>query len=290
MQEVFELCQIVWEETPLGENLITTLELPETLPVSFKKLLTKFQDLFEAPTSLPPHRVIDHQIHLIPRIKPINVRPYRYSNFQKTDMEKLVKEMLEQGVIRLSQSTFSSPVLLVIKKDGTYRFCVDYHALNAVTIRDNFLIPTADELFDELGGAVIFSKLNLRAGYHQIRVKGNDIYKTSFRTLEGLYEFLVMPFGLTNAPSTFQATMNSLLSPYLRKFVTVFFYDILVYSKTLEVHLDHLHQVLSCLKQQQFFLKLCKCVFCQETIEYLGHIITKGGVAVDQKKIESIVA
>ncbi|KAH9791984.1 hypothetical protein KPL71_003946 [Citrus sinensis] len=288
---VFALQQVpAFGEESASNPENSSFELPANLNKPFIDLLHSYRNLFLQPTTLPPHRTVDHKIHLLPNTTPINVRPYRYPNFQKNEIEKLIREMLEQGIIQPSQSPFSSPVLLVKKKDGTYRFCVDYRALNAVTVKDKFPIPTIDELFDELGGAAVFSKLDLRAGYHRIRVHHRDIYKTAFRTHEGHYEFLIMPFGLTNAPSTFQATMNQIFTYFLRKFVIVFFfYDILVYSATAEEHLRHLQQVLECLHFYQFFVKLFKCLFCQENIDYLGHIVSASGVRADPQKIDVMI-
>lgn len=197
--------------------------------------------------------------------------------------------MLRSGLIRPSRSPFSSPILLVKKKDGTWRCCVDYRALNTLTVKDHFPIPTIDELLDELGNAQWFSRLDLAQGFHQIRMKTKDIPKTAFRTHHGHYEYTVMPFGLCNAPSTFQATMNDLFRPFLRKFVLVFFDDILIFSQQFDQHIDHLKLVLEKLAQHQFYLKQSKCAFAVQQVSYLGHIVSVKGVEPEPSKIQAML-
>ena len=180
-------------------------------------------------------------------------------------------------------------MLFVKKKDGTLRLCIDYRQLNKLTINNKYLLPRIDDLFDQLKGASIFSKIDLRSGYHQLRITDVDVHKTTFRTRYGHYEFLVMPFGLTNAPSSFMDLMNRVFRPYVDQFFVVFIDNIIVYSKDRENHDTHLRVVLETLRKEQLYAKLSKCEFWLNEVSFLGHIVLKEGIQVDPKKIEVVV-
>jgi len=253
-------------------------------------LLSEFASVFAPVVGLPPSRACDHSIPLVAGARPVFIRPYRYPPALKSEIEKQVQEMLDKGLIQHSSSPFSSPLLLVKKKDGSWRPCVDYRYLNALTVRGQFPIPVFDELVDELAGASWFSTLDLNSGFHQIRMKAGEEHKTAFQTHFGHFEFKVMSFGLCGAPASFQGAMNSTLQPLLRKCVLVFFDDILVYSGSFADHLAHLRAVFQLLSRDQWQVKLSKCTFAQRQIAYLGHIISAEGVATDSRKVDAIVS
>jgi hypothetical protein len=205
------------------------------------------------------------------------------------ELKRQLQELLDKGFIHPSTSPWGCPALFVKKKDESLRLCVDYRPLNAVTIKNKYPLPRIDVLFDHLVGAKVFSKIDLRSGYHQIKIRASDIPKTTFSTRYGLYEYLVMSFGLTNAPAYFMYLINSVFMLELDKFVVVFIDDILVYSKNEAEHAEHLHIVLQRLRDHRLYAKLSKCDFWLKEIKFLGHTISQDGVSVDPEKVQELM-
>jgi hypothetical protein len=215
--------------------------------------------------------------------------PYRMSTPELHELRMQLKELLDLGLIHPSVSPWGAPIFFIQKKDGLWRLCIDYCQLNKATIKNQYLLPRIDDLFDHMKGATVFSRINLRSGYHQLRIKEDDVPKTAFKMRFEHYKFTVLPFGLTNAPGVFMSLMNEVFREYLDKFIQVFIDDILIYSQTMEEHDEHLRLVLQCLRENELYGKLSKCSFYQSKIHYLGHVISGEGIIMDSTKVEAIM-
>ncbi|KAI3774116.1 hypothetical protein L1987_48660 [Smallanthus sonchifolius] len=260
-------------------------DLHESTKVSSKRPYCHFGSHLPC---LPPRRQVKFQIDLAPEAAPIARAPYRLTTSKLQELSTQLQELLDKGFIRPSSSPWGAPILFVKKKDGTFCMCIDYRELNKVTIKNRYPLPRIDDLFDELQGSSFYSKIDLRSGYHQLRVREEDISITAFRTRYGHYEFIVMPFGITNAPAVFVDLMNRVFKPYLDQFVIVFIDDILIYSKNKEEHEEHLRLILELLKREQLYAKFSKCEFWIREVQFLGHVVNEKGIHVDPSKIEAI--
>ncbi|GJY43347.1 putative reverse transcriptase domain-containing protein [Tanacetum coccineum] len=259
------------------------------LTLSDIPIIRDFEDVFlDDLSGLPPQRQVEFCIDLIPEATPVAKSPYRLAPSEMQELSEQLQELQDKRFIRPSHSPWGAPVLFVKKKDGSFRMCIDYRELNKLTIKNRYPLPRIDDLFDQLQGARYFSKIDLRSGYHQLRVHDDDISKTAFRTRYGHFEFTVMPFGLTNAPAVFMDLMNRVCKPYLDKFVIVFIDDILIYSKTKEDHENHLRLMLDLLRKEKLYVKFSKCEFWLQEVHFLGHMVNHDGIHVDPSKIEAV--
>ena len=259
-------------------------------PVQVQELLNEFSDIFpkDLPAGLPPQRQLDHRIDLVPGAEPPHRAPYRLSPQGLDELKRQLRDLTDKGYIQPSVSPFGAPVLFVPKKDGGVRMCVDYRALNRVTVHNRYPLPRIEDLLDRLQGAKFFTKIDLRSGYHQIRVHPEDVAKTAFRTRYGHFEFLVMPFGLTNAPATFMHLMHSIFREYLDDFIVIFLDDILVYSRDLLSHVTHVRKTFEVLRHHSLYAKVSKCEFFLHSVHYLGHIVSENGLFPDPAKVKAV--
>jgi hypothetical protein len=282
--------ELVSPELSKGGCHQMTIDSKEADPLETIKVVSEFLDVFPKDLpGMPPERKVEFAIGLIPGTAPISKRAYKVSKPELVELKKQIDELSEKGYIRPSTSPWAAPVLFVEKKDGTRRMCIDYQALNEVRIKNKYPLPRIEDPFDQLRGANVFSKIDMRSGYHQLRIRPSDIPKTTFITKYGLYEFTIMSFGLTNASAFFMNLMNSVFMDYLDKFMVVFIDDILIYSQSEEEHVDHLKMVLQRLREHQLYAKLSKCEFWIDQVMFLGHIINKDGLVVDPKKVADIL-
>nr|GEY10422.1 putative reverse transcriptase domain-containing protein [Tanacetum cinerariifolium] len=253
-------------------------------------VVNEFLDVFlEDLSGVPPERQLEFRIDLIPGETPIAKTSYHLAPSEMKELMSQLQELLDKGFIRPSSSPWGAPILFVKKKYGSMRMCIDYRELNKVTVKNVYPLPRIDGLFDQLQGARWFLKIDLRSGYHQLKVREEDIHKTAFRTRYGHYEFVVIPFGLTNAPAIFMDLMNRVCRPMLDKSVIVFIDDIIVYSKSKNEHEAHLREVFETLRKERLYAKFAKCEFRQQEIQLLGHVVTSEGTKVDPAKIEAVM-
>jgi hypothetical protein len=250
----------------------------------------EFPDVFlEDLPGMPPDRDIEFVIERQPGMAPISRRPYKMTPKELAELKVQLNELLDKGYIRLSSSSWGCPALFVKKKDQSLSLCVDYRPLNAITVKNKYPLPRIDILFDQLASAKVFSRVDIHSGYHQIKIRLEDVPKTAFSTKYGLYQYLVMSFGLTNAPTHFMYLMNSIFMLELDKFVVVFIDDILIYSKSEEEHAQHLRVIVQRLRDHQLYAKFSKCAFWLKEVPFLGHVISAEGIAVDPSKVQEVL-
>ncbi|XP_058211484.1 uncharacterized protein LOC131323652 [Rhododendron vialii] len=279
-----------WHDKLSGWLASLKLEETDRMEPGLPHIVCEYEDVFpdELP-GLPPRRDLDFTIELQPGTAPISMAPYRKAPAELRELKTQLQDLVDKGFIRPSTSPWGAPALFVKKKEGTLRLYIDYRQLNRVTIKNRYPLPRIDDLFDQLRGSICFLKIDLRSGYHQLRVRDSDIPKTAFRTRYGHSEFVVMPFGLTNAPAVFMCLMNKIFTPYLDKFVVVFIDDILVYSPTEKEHEEHLRIVLQVLQNNQLYAKASKCEFWMKKVKFLGHVVSEKGISVDNSKVKAVM-
>ena len=280
-----------WHGQLTGWLASLTLEDEVRQDMSLLRVVCEYEDVFpdELP-GLPPLRDIDFRIELHPGTSPISMAPHRMALVELQELKVQIQKLLGKVFIRPSTSLWGAPVLFAKKKDKNLRLCIDYKQLNRVTIKNRYPLPRIDDFFDQLRGARVYSKIDLRIGSHQLRVREVDIPKTAFKTRYGHFEFTVMPFGLTNALTAFIDLMNRVFQPYLDQFVVVFVDDILIYSQSEVEHEDHLRIILQLLRDHQLYAKFSKCEFWLTKVGFLRHVVSASGVSVDPGKVEAVMS